>query len=149
MVGNSEFEPTSVVYFQQRSHLTPSARSIATFRASALLVRLTWETIKSAGKSFAYCSSSGYRAPSAERLTRASSGAPINLSWRAVSRLFKTSSLTSMRRSQFCTRFRRSGERRFEEPGDRSEEHTSELQSLRHLVCRLLLEKQNSEDTRV
>src|ERR1035438_6963824 len=27
------------------------------------------------------------------------------------------------------------------EAGDRSEEHTSELQSLRHLVCRLLLEK--------
>src|SRR5205814_10438260 len=26
----------------------------------------------------------------------------------------------------------------------RSEEHTSELQSLRHLVCRLLLEKKNS-----
>src|ERR1035438_7546307 len=26
-------------------------------------------------------------------------------------------------------------------PGMRSEEHTSELQSLRHLVCRLLLEK--------
>src|SRR5258705_10259924 len=29
---------------------------------------------------------------------------------------------------------------------DRSEEHTSELQSLRHLVCRLLLEKK--KDTR-
>src|SRR5258705_1569894 len=31
---------------------------------------------------------------------------------------------------------------------DRSEEHTSELQSLRHLVCRLLLEKKkhNNED---
>src|SRR5437899_3842370 len=27
----------------------------------------------------------------------------------------------------------------------RSEEHTSELQSLRHLVCRLLLEKKNAE----
>src|SRR5262245_29762355 len=27
------------------------------------------------------------------------------------------------------------------EPNTRSEEHTSELQSLRHLVCRLLLEK--------
>src|SRR5262245_47717003 len=27
------------------------------------------------------------------------------------------------------------------DPGHRSEEHTSELQSLRHLVCRLLLEK--------
>src|ERR1035438_8106759 len=28
-------------------------------------------------------------------------------------------------------------------PPNRSEEHTSELQSLRHLVCRLLLEKKN------
>src|SRR5205814_10002355 len=28
-------------------------------------------------------------------------------------------------------------------PPSRSEEHTSELQSLRHLVCRLLLEKKN------
>src|SRR5947199_1305904 len=28
----------------------------------------------------------------------------------------------------------------------RSEEHTSELQSLRHLVCRLLLEKKNIDD---
>src|SRR5436853_3167269 len=30
----------------------------------------------------------------------------------------------------------------------RSEEHTSELQSLRHLVCRLLLEKKNVGDQR-
>src|SRR5258705_6066571 len=29
--------------------------------------------------------------------------------------------------------------------GDRSEEHTSELQSLRHLVCRLLLEKKKKQ----
>src|ERR1035441_10830979 len=29
----------------------------------------------------------------------------------------------------------------------RSEEHTSELQSLRHLVCRLLLEKNTTVDT--
>src|SRR5262245_64722976 len=29
----------------------------------------------------------------------------------------------------------------------RSEEHTSELQSLRHLVCRLLLEKKNMHNT--
>src|SRR5438045_5096633 len=29
--------------------------------------------------------------------------------------------------------------------GGRSEEHTSELQSLRHLVCRLLLEKKKKE----
>src|SRR5262245_64241896 len=31
-----------------------------------------------------------------------------------------------------------------QEGADRSEEHTSELQSLRHLVCRLLLEKKNN-----
>src|SRR5437899_5185047 len=30
-------------------------------------------------------------------------------------------------------------------PGVRSEEHTSELQSLRHLVCRLLLEKKKKK----
>src|ERR1035438_4767536 len=33
---------------------------------------------------------------------------------------------------------------RFSGPIPRSEEHTSELQSLRHLVCRLLLEKNAS-----
>src|SRR5262245_64939365 len=31
----------------------------------------------------------------------------------------------------------------------RSEEHTSELQSLRHLVCRLLLEKKKSDNDNV
>src|SRR5258705_9569416 len=31
--------------------------------------------------------------------------------------------------------------------GNRSEEHTSELQSLRHLVCRLLLEKKKKTKT--
>src|SRR5437899_5462971 len=39
---------------------------------------------------------------------------------------------------------RRNGRRRF-----RSEEHTSELQSLRHLVCRLLLEKKKHATTAV
>src|SRR5262245_62432419 len=39
----------------------------------------------------------------------------------------------------------RHGLRRGVEPSEpvRSEEHTSELQSLRHLVCRLMLEKKN------
>src|SRR3989441_9026631 len=32
-------------------------------------------------------------------------------------------------------------DRRFQKPARRSEEHTSELQSLAYLVCRLLLEK--------
>src|SRR5687767_15671767 len=31
---------------------------------------------------------------------------------------------------------------------ERSEEHTSELQSLAYLVCRLLLEKKNNKNTR-
>src|SRR5436853_2074209 len=31
-------------------------------------------------------------------------------------------------------------------PASRSEEHTSELQSLRHLVCRLLLEKKKKQN---
>src|SRR2546425_8056720 len=34
----------------------------------------------------------------------------------------------------------------FEITDDRSEEHTSELQSLAYLVCRLLLEKKNVDD---
>src|SRR3712207_8975763 len=34
---------------------------------------------------------------------------------------------------------------RFENPGGRSEEHTSELQSRQYLVCRLLLEKKNNQ----
>src|SRR5205814_10210169 len=38
---------------------------------------------------------------------------------------------------------RRARGRPLREPSYRSEEHTSELQSLRHLVCRLPLEKKN------
>src|SRR5437899_7050217 len=34
-------------------------------------------------------------------------------------------------------------------PFARSEEHTSELQSLRHLVCRLLLEKKKKETEKI
>src|SRR5262245_64732670 len=43
-----------------------------------------------------------------------------------------------------------SSRRRKRPAGDvfRSEEHTSELQSLRHLVCRLLLEKKNHKVTK-
>src|SRR2546422_7689409 len=37
------------------------------------------------------------------------------------------------------------GHRRPVEPGPRSEEHTSELQSRLHLVCRLLLEKKKKK----
>src|SRR5262245_64873935 len=42
---------------------------------------------------------------------------------------------------------RQLNQRRRERECGRSEEHTSELQSLRHLVCRLLLEKKNKRRT--
>src|SRR5438309_5550035 len=40
-----------------------------------------------------------------------------------------------------------SAPRRLAEPAARSEEHTSELQSQFHLVCRLLLEKKKKQKT--
>src|SRR5947199_7237311 len=45
--------------------------------------------------------------------------------------------------SQSCSLFLRVVSFRLTIISLRSEEHTSELQSLRHLVCRLLLEKKN------
>src|SRR5690349_22895982 len=51
---------------------------------------------------------------------------------------------SSIRRSMLTTRTRQSGQGRaflIIGPSTRSEEHTSELQSRRDLVCRLLLEK--------
>src|ERR1039458_3227321 len=49
---------------------------------------------------------------------------------------------TTLFRSNWLGSVRRGWRGRFPHAGaDRSEEHTSELQSLRHLVCRLLLEK--------
>src|SRR5947199_6825777 len=48
--------------------------------------------------------------------------------------------LLQVRRGRARLHFEQTGERR-------SEEHTSELQSLRHLVCRLLLEKKKKRVT--
>ena len=49
-VGNSASWPTAVEYFQHRSHLTPSARSMTTFRSSPGS-STTCETMKSDGRS--------------------------------------------------------------------------------------------------
>src|SRR5258705_10136630 len=46
---------------------------------------------------------------------------------------------------RFLRAARRLGQRAAGSREVRSEEHTSELQSLRHLVCRLLLEKKKTE----
>src|SRR5262245_64288151 len=48
--------------------------------------------------------------------------------------------------SSSCARARGSSTSRLWAESGRSEEHTSELQSLRHLVCRLLLEKKKQKD---
>src|SRR5258705_823936 len=57
--------------------------------------------------------------------------------------LFRSAPAPAARIQHPRARGRRSGRRRrpVRAQPDRSEEHTSELQSLRHLVCRLLLEK--------
>src|SRR2546425_4557818 len=51
--------------------------------------------------------------------------------------LFRSPAPERVERSVRCVRLRM----RVGTPGERSEEHTSELQSLAYLVCRLLLEK--------
>src|SRR5438876_3283728 len=53
--------------------------------------------------------------------------------------LFRSQSLLAWARHSCCSHARRKVKRR--RAGARSEEHTSELQSPVHLVCRLLLEK--------
>src|SRR5437899_6729018 len=51
-------------------------------------------------------------------------------------------------RLQFHSRAARAGSGHQAWLVQRSEEHTSELQSLRHLVCRLLLEKKKRRESR-
>src|SRR5437899_4077358 len=68
------------------------------------------------------------------RIARAS--AVMALSW-LMTRLCSSGSM----RSSFCC-----SSSLMEVTAIRSEEHTSELQSLRHLVCRLLLEKKKKEN---
>src|SRR2546429_6798406 len=63
--------------------------------------------------------------------------------------------LVPARRQHLIERRRRRGEALDHEPGvgdevaERSEEHTSELQSRLHLVCRLLLEKKKKKNTTI
>src|SRR5438045_6083336 len=58
-------------------------------------------------------------------------------SWRRRARRAPCRARRAARRADCRSLFRRNS---------RSEEHTSELQSLRHLVCRLLLEKKKERD---
>src|SRR5471030_2755000 len=61
------------------------------------------------------------------------------------STLFPYTTLFRSRHCRPCCPAVRLGRRRRRRGGARSEEHTSELQSLRHLVCRLLLEKKKTD----
>src|SRR3712207_7995684 len=70
---------------------------------------------------------------------------------RRLGRITRASKLGTLHAASFPNPDRE----RFCEPGrtlhkkrERSEEHTSELQSRQYLVCRLLLEKKNSRDAR-
>src|SRR5258708_16012868 len=53
---------------------------------------------------------------------------------------------TVAKTTNFCSRYREGRASRYRE--QRSEEHTSELQSPDHLVCRLLLEKKKHHRTK-
>src|SRR5438045_8840256 len=59
----------------------------------------------------------------------------------------RSSDLGSARCARSTPGYRRPPLRGYKDPA-RSEEHTSELQSLRHLVCRLLLEKKKQQSMR-
>src|SRR5437899_7741949 len=68
------------------------------------------------------------------------------------STLFPTRRSSDLRAAHFsCCVARRTRGRppRLTSCSPRSEEHTSELQSLRHLVCRLLLEKKNTPNRKI
>src|SRR5439155_26507091 len=68
--------------------------------------------------------------------------------WRPWSSSCSTPSAPSARTSAARTRSSCASLRpKYARSGRRSEEHTSELQSRGHLVCRLLLEKKNDEQT--
>src|SRR5262249_61432610 len=56
-------------------------------------------------------------------------------------KVWGTSTISTTRRTVACWLVARSVKLRVPAPPGRSEEHTSELQSLTNLVCRLLLEK--------
>src|SRR5437899_4324085 len=75
----------------------------------------------------------------AKRCKRSSTAAATNTATRSGFSTKKAATSPSASRVNPRSLF----EPRLEAGYDRSEEHTSELQSLRHLVCRLLLEKKN------
>src|SRR5947199_5734475 len=65
--------------------------------------------------------------------------------------VYTSSAPTSMRHRMTALRADKPAEKpkfHWDDPLLRSEEHTSELQSLRHLVCRLLLEKKKGSSHR-
>src|SRR5436305_5871575 len=68
-----------------------------------------------------------------------------------ISTLFPYTTLfrSSARRDELASRRRAHSNRGHMRGGRRSEEHTSELQSRPHLVCRLLLEKKKDKKFRV
>src|SRR5437899_8654850 len=62
--------------------------------------------------------------------------------------LFRSSDLVSLQGHRVRDHAEQANHHQYESDSrGRSEEHTSELQSLRHLVCRLLLEKKNEAIT--
>src|SRR5689334_24703235 len=78
-------------------------------------------------------------------LFRSQRNAELELAYRALEEVSITDALTGLKNRRYLTQHMEADAslalRRYH---DRSEEHTSELQSQFHLVCRLLLEKKNT-----
>src|SRR5947199_2093075 len=76
---------------------------------------------------------------------------PYTTLFRSLFARFRLSRLQRRCQGAACIRWRAAACRRRRATcgSTRSEEHTSELQSLRHLVCRLLLEKKKYSAARV
>src|SRR5947208_7800618 len=72
---------------------------------------------------------------------RRESGFACDIRSRAIQQTHKPGKSRHYRHSTFRHERPAGGHKPDTEPGERSEEHTSELQSPDHLVCRLLLEK--------
>src|SRR5262249_59383349 len=69
----------------------------------------------------------------------------LPISWASITPGRRSSPLfASLSSSSSGARFHKKKDRREASSRSRSEDHTSELQSLTNLVCRLLLEKQNT-----
>src|SRR2546427_2441131 len=111
-----------------------TSRALATFlQAETNACRSSWFKVSFAASTSAGAASAGGRSPS--KFISVTTGSPASYLFRILSVTSLTPSEGSNRAAAHSAPYR-------------SEEHTSELQSQSNLVCRLLLEKKKTHDSR-